>query len=682
MKTFLFTFLFISSTFLSFSQSVKPGSGVLFPDPEKLSSPEVEISGELRTWHKLTLTLDGPHASEYGQTVYSFNEETGELDLDVRPEAGPNGRLSYMHPNPFLDFRMTVTFSHESGNPVYQVPGYFAADGNAAETGAKSGKKWKAHLSPDKKGRWDFHISFVASVDVAVEDIPGMPYLPYDGLSGSFQVEESEKTGTDFRSKGRLQYTGDRYLRFAGNGEIFLKAGSDSPETLLGYEDFDGTEAMMVPGTRGWIGPDDGSGLHRYEPHIKDWREGDPVWQDGKGKGLIGGINYLASQGMNSISFLTHTAGGDGENVWPWVCRHCKQNYDISKLDQWEIVFEHAQKMGVFLHFKLQEQENDGGFPYRSHWRPEVTVPESLDGGITGRERKLYTREIVARFGHHLALNWNFGEETMMLTEHQQSWLQYMAKIDPYNHHRVIHTAPSLNAQSEVYDPLIGRNSELTGVSLQTSFRNVHAHSLHWINTSKESGKQWAVANDEQGPANSANPTDDFATWKEIPEKDKVTINDIRKNALWGTFMAGGWGIEYYFGYSHLNNDLVAEDFSSREKTWTYARYALEFFKNNNIPVQDMQNHNKLIGNDNNNNSKYCFAKPGELYLIYLAEGGSADLDLSNTRGRYSVTWYNPRTGGTLLNGTVKSINGGKKINIGLPPDSQAEDWLVIIRKR
>ena len=63
-------------------------------------------------------------------------------------------------------------------------------------------------------------------------------------------------------------------------------------------------------------------------------------------------------------------------------------------------------------------------------------------------------------------------------------------------------------------------------------------------------------------------------------------------------------------------------------------------------------------------------------------EGGSADLDLSKTRGRYSVNWYNPRSGGNLQNGTVKTINGEKKVNIGLPPDSNTEDWLVIIRKR
>ena len=84
---------------------------------------DIEIAGALKQWHKVTLTLDGPGASE--------------RDAD---------------PNPFTDYRMTVTFTHESGTPKYNVPGYFAADGNASETSADSGRKWRAHLSPDKAG--------------------------------------------------------------------------------------------------------------------------------------------------------------------------------------------------------------------------------------------------------------------------------------------------------------------------------------------------------------------------------------------------------------------------------------------------------------------------------------------------------------------------------------------------
>mgnify|MGYP001388129186 CR=1 FL=1 len=83
------------------------------------------------------------------------------------------------------------------------------------------------------------------------------------------------------------------------------------------------------------------------------------VGADGKGKGLIGALNYLSDKGCNTFSFLTYNAGGDGDNVWPFIARDDKLHYDCSKLDQWGIVFDHAQAKGLYLHFKMQEQEND-----------------------------------------------------------------------------------------------------------------------------------------------------------------------------------------------------------------------------------------------------------------------------------------------------------------------------------
>ncbi len=70
------------------------------------------VTGEHRLWHKLTLTWSGPEASE------------------TSPE------------NPFTDYRLDVTFTHKSGSPSHRVPGYFAADGKAAESSAASGNQW------------------------------------------------------------------------------------------------------------------------------------------------------------------------------------------------------------------------------------------------------------------------------------------------------------------------------------------------------------------------------------------------------------------------------------------------------------------------------------------------------------------------------------------------------------
>ncbi len=622
----------------------------LVPPRRPDGTAEVAVSGELKQWHKVTLTLDGPFAHERD------NE-----------------------PNPFTDYCMTVTFRHESGSPTYRVPGYFAADGNAANTSAESGTKWRAHLSPDKSGRWTYTVSFVKGKHAAIGGASGEPLKPFDGVKGEFTVAPTDKTGRDFRAKGRLQYVGGHYLRFAGTGEYFLKAGPDSPENLLGYADFDGTYPYKQ---RGKARPGEASpaGLKTYEPHVGDWRPGDPTWKDGKGKGLIGALNYLASKGVNSFSFLSYNAGGDGDDVWPFVERNDKFHYDCSKLDQWGIVFDHGTALGLHLHFKLQEQEMDDN--RRGEKGEGSVVQESLDGGKLGPERKLYLRELIARYAHNLALNWNLGEENTQSTEEQRDMAQFIHDTDPYHHNIVVHTFPP--QQDKVYTPLLGKASALTGVSLQNGWNQVHQRTLKWVVESDKAGKPWVVANDEQGPADMGVPPDPGYrghSGKAVQNDKEYDMHDIRKLTLWGNFMAGGAGVEYYFGYKLPENDLQCQDFRSRDKTWDYCRIALEFFRDHKIPFWEMKNADALVGNAANGNSRFCFAKAGEIYLVYLPTGGTAELDLSGTTGNFRVEWFNPRTGGALLDGTVKQVAGGGKVSLGAPPKDANEDWLAVVRK-
>jgi hypothetical protein len=426
------------------------------------------VSGELKQWHKITLTLDGPFAHE---------RETQS--------------------NPFTDVRLNVTFTHESGAPRYTVPGYFAADGNAAESGAVSGTKWRAHLSPDKAGRWTWEARMVRGRTVAVGlagENAADPVAPVDGKRGEFTIAASDKTGRDLRANGRLHYVGRHHLQFVGSREFFLKAGPDSPETLLAFADFDGTTTAK---------PNKGP-LKTWQPHVRDWREGDPSWRGGRGKGLIGALNYLADKGVNAFSFLTYSAGGDGDNVWPFVERDAKLHYDCSKLDQWGIVFDHGTARGLYLHFKLQENEIDDNRPGMN--RKVGVVRESLDGGALGVERRLYCRELIARFGHALALNWNIGEESTQSSEEIRDMVSYLHETDPYHHHIVIHTFP--HQQEQVYKPLLGDNSLLTGVSLQNSWKAAHQRTLQWLRASAYAGRPWVVANDEQNPASLGVPPD------------------------------------------------------------------------------------------------------------------------------------------------------------------------------
>ena len=590
----------------------------------------VDISGELKQWHKVTLTIHGPDAKETDTS-----------------------------PNPFTDLQFSVRFTHESGSPDYHIPGYFAADGNAAETSATEGSQWRAHLSPDKVGTWEYTINFKGS--------------KLDGQRGSFEIKDSDKNGIDLRSKGRLQYVGKRYLRHAGNGEWFLKAGADSPETFLAYKDFDGTRAH-VPKK---------SPLKTWQPHVRDWTSGDPTWQNGRGKGMIGAINYLASKGANALSFIPYNAGGDGDNVWPHISREDKLHFDCSKLDQWGIIFDHATTKGIFLHFKLQETENDdlNG--------KEPGTKQALDAGELGPQRKAYLREMVARFSHNLALNWNIGEENTQSIQQITEQVKYIRSIDPYNHLIVLHTYPS--QRDKIYGQLVGKKNVLTGISIQNSdVRNTHKHTLEWVTKSAEAKHPWVVAFDEAGNAGSGTPPD--SDWpgsaKAIIKNEKSekplhipSTDDVRAQVLWGNLMAGGTGVEYYFGYKLPENDLLAQDWRSREQTWKSSGIALRFFRENNIPFWEMKNTNNLIGNQSNHNKAYCLSKQSECYLIYLRQANGQQLDLRKTKNRFLVQWFDPRNGGPLSRGSIEFTEGGGKADLGSSPSEPNKDWVVLLTK-
>ena len=145
--------------------------------------------------------------------------------------------------------------------------------------------------------------------------------------------------------------------------------------------------------------------------------------------------------------------------------------------------------------------------------------------------------------------------------------------------------------------------------------------------------------------------------------------------------MGGGAGVEYYFGYQFAENDLVCEDWRSRDQSWDYCRIALDFFRDNDIPIHEMAPADELVGNSDHDNSTYCLAKPGEIYLVYLPQGGTNSLDLTSSKGKFSVQWFNPRSGGALTTGSVQTVTGETSVTLGEPSSDAGKDWLAIIRK-
>jgi len=586
-----------------------------------------------RVWQPVTLTLKGPFADEQ------------------------QDKVDPSKPNPFNDYRMEVEFSQ--ADQRFKVPGYFAADGDAANTSATSGNIWRAHFSPPTSGTWEYRVFFVTGKDVAWH--PKAPHKPvFDvgtSMDGKFEVDGLSKPTWGDQRAGMLLPKGT-HLVFQEIGRPFFKVGPDSPETLLAYKDFDGTETLNEK-----KGP-----LKSWEKHVGDWNETNPTWQGGKGKGLLGALNYLGTKKqVNAISFLPYNVDGDGNNVWPHVSATDKTHFDCSKLDQWGIVFEHAQRNGLLLHFKLQETENDdhrgGSKGKKKH------VVGALDGGKCGPQRKLYLRELIARFGHLNMLEWNLGEENTQSFDEQLAMAEYIDRVDAYGHNIVLHTYPK--QQNKVYKPWIGK-APLTGLSLQNEWDHVHKRTLQWVNASKESGRPWVVANDEQGSARQGVPPDPgyegFSGKVKIGKTDKTyDLHDVRKQTLWGNLMAGGGGVMYYFGYSLAENDLLCEDFRSRDKSWDYGRIVIEFLAKVPTTIDQMQNMNSLVGNDKNEYGPWCLAKPGSAYIVYLPEGGPVTVDLSNESVQFDAFWFNPETGGALSPTGVAHQNAPCDFDAGNP---------------
>ena len=592
-------------------------------------SDAVTVSDSPRQHHAVQLTWTGPPADESDS------------------------------PSPFVAYDLSATLRHASGETI-TVAGFFAADGNAADTSATGGDRWRVRFAPPQPGEWTATATLTHKgepVDLAAPSV-------------TFVASPTDAAAPDLRAYGPLRPAG-RYFRQVGAERPFLFAGANSPETLLGYADFDGTyfdtAEHPIPAPRGPISlPSLQDGLHAYADHVNDALPSDPTWGDGRGRGILGGLRDLASMGANSHYFVTMNVNGDGRNVWPWTGPWEHTRLDVSKLAQWDRVFTHMQSLGLVCHVVLQETEND----------------HILDRGTLGPLRRLYLREMVARFGHHPGLIWNLGEENLQTVTEQQSMVDEIRRLDPYGHPIVLHNDHYLASNiAEMFDPLLG-TSTIDGTTVQDfDWNDVHAHTLRYVRESDDVNEPWCVLTTEMGGANFGLPTD----------ADEPDHFNARTKGLWGNLMAGGGGVEWYFGWQNNSptSDLSAETWRDRESIWRQSRLAVDFLST--LPLERMQPADDLtIGHGD-----AVLAIPGELYAIHLPSGGSTRLLLAAPSGNvpdgpFSVRWFNPRTGGELQTGSTPTLwpfpddRGESPARIGDPPGDAAErgrDWVAIVRR-
>jgi hypothetical protein len=465
-----------------------------------------------------------------------------------------------------------------------------------------------------------------------------------------------------FLSKGRLVYEeGSYYLKTLGDGKYWIKGGTDSPENFLAYNGFVNTTGR----------DDKPEWFHDYDRHIADWNNGDPDWDGGKGKGIIGSLNYLSSKHVNSIYVLLMNIGGDGQDVWPWsgpIIRTggngVNENkwFDINKLRQWEIVFEHAQRKGINLNFTLNEGEKNN--------------KRELDNARLGTERKLYYREMIARFGHHNALQWMLCEEydhpdgggSSVAPDMIKSWAQYIKNMDPYRHPVSVH-----NMREEAWEPFFG-DSRFDLTSFQTHSEGMNGADYSSIverlrNQAFSAGRKIAICLDETVTTSTEDNEEhiiiDHGSWK----RHVFGQSYIRKNVIYPIYFSGG-SVELI-----LHNLLATDNFHQYNNVWDYMYYARKFMEEN-LSFHNMQPHDELLTEEDRHGD--VLAKIGTKYAIYLPEAqNTGSLDLTGCFCTFTRRWYNPRIG--AFEGTATVINGGDSVSLGPPPGEPTEDWVVLL---
>ena len=137
-----------------------------------------------------------------------------------------------------------------------------------------------------------------------------------------------------------------------------------------------------------------------------------------------------------------------------------------------------------------------------AHKAEQRRVPDALDGGELGPERKLYCRELIARFGHALALNWNLGEENTQSAARERA----MAEI-PSRHrslsasHRRAHLP---HAAGQGLLSAARRPVGTTGASLQNAWNAAHQRTLNWVASRRKPAGPGSSPTTSKGPPASA----------------------------------------------------------------------------------------------------------------------------------------------------------------------------------
>lgn len=594
----------------------------------------VTLEGRRLAWHPLTFKVELPFA------------------LDESP-------------NTFLNYQFWMHIGSGTGWE-FHVPGYFAADGDAANSGASSGSivefKWMAPASDIYVA--DFDIRFGSNIGISTDQNAGSSILTGQK---TFYIGATQAL-SGFEHQGRVVYDGTRYLKHAATGELYLKNGADSPESF--FADSRVISQALVAELDG-LSPAGSNKVPNFLSHENDWQRDDPSWRGGKGKGLIGAVNYLAQHGANAFYSVNNGVnGGDSATMHPWVSPGNKEVFDVSRLAQMNMVFEHAARKGVATHYVIQERENDW-----STLMNGTSVPAQVD-----KENKLLLKELIARFSYLPAFFINMGEEfgshdlwpNNTRTQAQvnariaylEDQLSFIHTLYPYGRPLVgIHNFVSSNTIS---DEVFFGAQGFTYLSYQINDGSLAPAKMLAL---RQQYPDLPMAFDELGPYHTGVKPD-------ASRNDRV----YRRTVLLAALMRGFFGVESYFGYQRSNpiycSDLECYGYQHDRELFEENRSIIEFVAEN-IPLTELTPDDSYIVS--RRTYEYSMVSASGDMLVFFTDGFGADEIKLPSAGTFHVLYYDLSNSQSF---SGQPISGANLAMRALNPPPGAADYLAVLVKR
>jgi hypothetical protein len=277
---------------------------------------------------------------------------------------------------------------------------------------------------------------------------------------------------------------------------------------------------------------------------------------------------------------------------------------------------------------------------------------------VAGSEDEFrFLRYAVARFGAFSNITWDLGDD--LDGYRNERWTHeigtFIEDLDPYHHLATSH--PTDNAHQD-------RTSDWFGfTSFQEWSRDQHSFMLGQRRQQQKLGRIIPQTNEEYGYE------DHYPLWSKGPGSESA---DTLRRTAWDIVMAGSYETTGETARRGTNiwpdtggGWMNGRGDSSMTMLEGYA-HMVDFFTG--FEWWKTEPHDEFVSKGN-----YCLAKPGELYVVYLPQGGVATVRLSG--GSFRATSFNPSTGERI------ALPVAQGATWTTPPVPDKNDWAFLLQR-